>query len=93
MLFLDFGGVNYYFGVQSVGLVKLVVVYLDVVDVIVLVQQVCYFVVGKDLCVVFVGVEYIGCGEVKWVDGIVWDLYCVQQCWVDGGFLVQCFLW
>ncbi len=37
----------------------------------------------------FAGVEHIGCGEAKRVDGAVRDLHCAQQRRVDGGLLAQ----
>ena len=85
----DPGGVNHHPGVQSAGLVKLAVVYLDAADAIALAQQACYFAAGKDLRAVFAGVEHIGCGEAKRVDGAVRDLHCAQQRRVDGGLPAQ----
>ncbi len=43
----DPGGVNHHPGVQSAGLVKLAVVYLDAADVIAPAQQACYFAAGR----------------------------------------------
>ena len=88
----DPGGVNHHPGVQSAGLVKLAVVYLDAADAIAPAQQACYFAAGKDLRAVFAGVEHIGRGEAKRVDGTVRDLHRAQQRRVDGGLPAQRFL-
>ncbi len=58
---------------------KLAVVYLDAADAIAPAQQACYFAAGKDLRAVFAGVEHIGRGEAKRVDGTVRDLHRAQQ--------------
>ena len=67
---------------------KLAVVY-DAADAIAPAQQACYFAAGKDLRAVFAGVEHIGRGEAKRVDGTVRDLHRAQQRRVDGGLPAQ----
>lgn len=71
---------------------KLAVVYTDAADAIAPAQQACYFAAGKDLRAVFAGVEHIGRGEAKRVDGTVRDLHRAQQRRVDGGLPAQRFL-
>lgn len=64
----------------------------DAADAIAPAQQACYFAAGKDLRAVFAGVEHIGRGEAKRVDGTVRDLHRAQQRRVDGGLPAQRFL-
>lgn len=78
---------------KGLSFVGEMVMYMNIVYCCVFMNQFCDFMSGKDNGIVFFGIQYVCCGQMKWINGVIRNFYCVNQCWVNGRFDNVCLLW
>lgn len=86
VLFLDFSGINYDRCMKGLSFVGEMVTYTNIVYRRVFTNQFRDFMSGKDNGIVFFGIQYVCCGQTKWINGVIRNFYRVNQCRVNGRF-------